>query len=246
MGNLARISSTSYEADVFNVIAELEQLSDVDTVMNTLAAELGRHGFEAIIIAGLPEDHFENAVLAIRWPPDFFELYVRNNYIRYDPIAKRCRRSAEPFEWDGESYDNDPEPRTVEVMRCARDFGLAGGFIVPIHNSRGFEACVSMAGVDFARRREMHFALHVMAIYAHATVRRLTAPAPVKRPPLTPREREVLSWAAHGKSAWEIGEILHIAKRTVDEHATTAFHKLGAANRAHAVAIAVRDRIIDL
>lgn len=61
---------------------------------------------------------------------------------------------------------------------------------------------------------------------------------------LTSREVEVLTWAAQGKSAWEIGEILDIAKRTVDEHVQTAVRKLGAVNRTHAVAIAVRDRII--
>ena len=66
------------------------------------------------------------------------------------------------------------------------------------------------------------------------------------RPNLTPREREVLAWVAQGKSAWEIGEILDIAKRTVDEHAQTAVRKLGAVNRTHAVAIAVRERIIDV
>ena len=63
---------------------------------------------------------------------------------------------------------------------------------------------------------------------------------------LTPREREVLAWAARGKSAWEIGEILHIAKRTVDEHVQTAVRKLGAHNRTHAVAIALRDGIIEV
>ena len=63
---------------------------------------------------------------------------------------------------------------------------------------------------------------------------------------LTPREVEVLTWVALGKSAWEIGEILNIAKRTVDEHAQTAVRKLGAVNRTHAVAIAVRDRIISI
>ncbi len=61
---------------------------------------------------------------------------------------------------------------------------------------------------------------------------------------LTPREREVLVWVAQGKSAREIGEILHITKRTVDEHAHTAVRKLGALNRTHAVAIALRDGII--
>jgi DNA-binding CsgD family transcriptional regulator len=61
---------------------------------------------------------------------------------------------------------------------------------------------------------------------------------------LTPREREVLWWAAQGKSAWEIGGILHISKRTVDGHTHNAMRKLGAANRTQAVAIALRERLI--
>ncbi len=63
---------------------------------------------------------------------------------------------------------------------------------------------------------------------------------------MTPREREVLAWVARGKSAWEIGEILDITKRTVDEHVQTAVRKLGAINRAHAVALAIRDDVIDI
>ncbi|MEJ2378384.1 MAG: helix-turn-helix transcriptional regulator [Pseudolabrys sp.] len=63
---------------------------------------------------------------------------------------------------------------------------------------------------------------------------------------LTARESEVLTWVARGKSAWEVGEILNIAKRTVDEHVQTAVRKLGAVNSTHAVAMAVRDRIISL
>jgi LuxR family quorum sensing-dependent transcriptional regulator len=66
------------------------------------------------------------------------------------------------------------------------------------------------------------------------------------RPSLTAREREVLTWVAHGKSASEIAAILKIAKRTVDEHVRTARGKLNASSRAHAVAIAIRDRHIFL
>ena len=64
--------------------------------------------------------------------------------------------------------------------------------------------------------------------------------------PLTSRENEVLRWVAHGKSAWEIGEILGITKRTVDEDVQTAVHKLGATNRTNAVAIALHDGLIKL
>ncbi|MCZ7643050.1 MAG: helix-turn-helix transcriptional regulator [Pseudorhodoplanes sp.] len=63
---------------------------------------------------------------------------------------------------------------------------------------------------------------------------------------ITAREKEVLTWSAMGKSAWEIGEILQISKRTVDEHIQTTFRKLGAVNRVQAVAIAMRDRLIQL
>jgi LuxR family quorum sensing-dependent transcriptional regulator len=63
---------------------------------------------------------------------------------------------------------------------------------------------------------------------------------------LSAREIEVLTWVARGKSAWEIGEILHITKRTVDEHVRAAARKLGAVNRTQAVALAIRDRIIEV
>ena len=63
---------------------------------------------------------------------------------------------------------------------------------------------------------------------------------------LTAREREVLTWAALGKSSWEIGRILNIAKRTVDEHTQIATRKLGAANRTQAVALALLKHLIEI
>jgi LuxR family quorum sensing-dependent transcriptional regulator len=51
---------------------------------------------------------------------------------------------------------------------------------------------------------------------------------------------------AKGKCAREIGEILHIAKRTVDEHVQTAARKLGALNRTHAAVIALRRGVIEV
>jgi LuxR family quorum sensing-dependent transcriptional regulator len=51
---------------------------------------------------------------------------------------------------------------------------------------------------------------------------------------------------ARGKPAREIAEILDITKRTVDAHVHSAIRKIGAVNRTNAVAIAIRDRIIDV
>jgi DNA-binding CsgD family transcriptional regulator len=65
-------------------------------------------------------------------------------------------------------------------------------------------------------------------------------PAPRVGHSLTAREREVLWWAVQGKLAREIAEILHISKRTVDEHTQKAIRKLGTTNRTQAVALAPR------
>jgi DNA-binding CsgD family transcriptional regulator len=64
------------------------------------------------------------------------------------------------------------------------------------------------------------------------------------RPAITDREREVLAWAAQGKSSWEIGQILLISEKAANKYAQTVFQKLGAVNKTHAVAIALREGFI--
>lgn len=53
---------------------------------------------------------------------------------------------------------------------------------------------------------------------------------------LTERERDALSWVAEGKSDWEISVILSLSETTVRFHVDNARRKLGAVNRAQAVA----------
>lgn len=57
--------------------------------------------------------------------------------------------------------------------------------------------------------------------------------------PLTPREREVLSWISKGKSNGEIGLILGISAWTVKIHVGSILAKLNASTRGHAIAKAV-------
>jgi len=57
---------------------------------------------------------------------------------------------------------------------------------------------------------------------------------------LTRREKEVLFWAAKGKTAWEISIILNIARSTVITHLKNARTKLNTTNVAQTVAEALR------
>jgi DNA-binding CsgD family transcriptional regulator len=58
---------------------------------------------------------------------------------------------------------------------------------------------------------------------------------------LTPRETEVLSWVAKGKTNRDIGEILGMSPRTVNKHLEHVFEKLGVETRAAATALASRE-----
>ena len=235
------------EREALAFIEELDCLTDTTEVVDAMGHALGRFGFEFFCINGFPrpQQRFEEVMFAIRVPPAWIELYLDKQYAHVDPTMRHCRRTVHPFEWKDAPYDTGLEPRAHEMVRRAEDFGLANGFWVPIFDPAGCEGGVWMGGRYLDLKPHTKPVIHLMALYAFERVRQIHPPAAKERRSLTAREREVLTWAAHGKTAWEIGEILAIAKRTVDEHAQTAFRKLGAVNRTQAVAIALRERLIE-
>ncbi|GAB3658163.1 response regulator transcription factor [Glycomyces tarimensis] len=62
--------------------------------------------------------------------------------------------------------------------------------------------------------------------------------------PLSPREFQVLAGISQGKPNAEIGHDLFVSEDTVKTHAKRMYRKLGARDRAHAVAIALRAGMI--
>jgi two-component system response regulator DesR len=63
---------------------------------------------------------------------------------------------------------------------------------------------------------------------------------------LSVRELEILALIAAGQTNTEIGEALYLATKTVERQVATIAAKLGARNRAHAAAIAVAYRLVEL
>jgi len=241
------MSAVDYGREALDFIEGLEAFRRVPDAMSALETAFGRFGFETIIVTGLPnpDQRFAQMVLAKRWPAEWFKLYTEKSYDRVDPVVRKCRQTVNPFEWSEAPYDAALEPGAAEVMARATDFRMSRGFIVPIHGLTGYEAAVSLGGVHLDLNPRSKPALHLMAMYGFDHIRRLLEPAMGRSAQLTPREREVISWASQGKSAWEIGEILHITQRTAEEHLATAARKLGAVNRTHAVALAIRNKLIN-
>jgi DNA-binding NarL/FixJ family response regulator len=79
---------------------------------------------------------------------------------------------------------------------------------------------------------EVMVLLRPVAAAADAAHKRLSGAA------LTPRETEVLSWLAKGKTNRDIADILGMSPRTVNKHLEHIFEKLGVETRTAAAAIA--------
>ena len=65
-------------------------------------------------------------------------------------------------------------------------------------------------------------------------------------PTLTERQRQILEHTIDGLSAEEISKRLNLSPFTVNEHLDAVRRKLGAANRAEAIAIALRKHLLKI
>lgn len=100
-----------------------------------------------------------------------------------------------------------------------------------------------MKGCDFT---ELATAIRAVAAgqrYLSEEVQRIIRDNPPV-PTLSPRQREILEALADGRTNPDIAKALGISVSMVHEHMTSLFEKLGAANRAEAVAIAFRRHLL--
>jgi LuxR family transcriptional activator of conjugal transfer of Ti plasmids len=220
-------------------LAESADAAALRTAMTEAAAALDLQSFAYLSVpcrAKAEPQHIST------YPSEWTRHYLRNHYEGVDPVIARARADPEPFEW---GLDAGPTPLSRPQRRLfdeAAEFGLRHGFTVPIHDGRGPVAAVTFAADErrtaFLRTIAEHRrVLQLMAMYFHAHARRKLMPDRlVDGVRLSPREFECLEWAAQGKTAWEIGCILGITRRTAVFHLENAKAKLGVHSIVQAVA----------
>jgi LuxR family transcriptional regulator, quorum-sensing system regulator BjaR1 len=235
------------EIETFDFIDRIASASHPADVYDEFSRELRRYGFSSFLITEMPPtgSNLETSIILNGWSRVWFDRYMEQGFYKHDPMAQRTRESAQPFFWSEVGVEHAAAKR---VMSEAAECGLRDGFSVPI-GPAGEQSCVTMGGERLEIPPRARRALHLMSIYVHERARVLRRNlAPLAGEPrsacLTAREREVLTWVARGKTDWEIGEILNIAQTTSTSHMQNVCRKLGATNRAHAVAIGIMRREI--
>lgn len=228
-------------------ISAIDTARSTDAALDAFSGALSKFGINSFLIAGLPvphDAHWHREILYDHWPREWYARYFDEGHFAHDPCVRWSRHTAGAFLWQ----DLPPEhlsDRAKRVMEEAAEFGMRDGICVPVHLPLAGPAVVTVASDRIELPPLALPLIETLCVHVFRTLSGRIDPLD-DAAPLTPREREVLQWSAHGKSAEDIATILGLTKNTVESHHRNIRDKLDAASLVHAVAKALRRREIQI
>lgn len=221
-------------------VESIRTSEDANALCSATATALAALGFHRFAYFVLSKPNAGGGELISTYPQAWLERYAVQKYEWIDPVIQGVRAFDVPFEWN--KTPADPSPAQRQLFDEASQYGIRCGFAIPFHQPDYPIAAMTIVGAEstiaFQRSiRANRPTLQLMAVFVHLHARRILAVGRVVAGiRLSHRELECLRWAARGKSAWEIGCILGIARRTAAFHLENAKAKLGVRTICQAVA----------
>ncbi|PHP65484.1 LuxR family transcriptional regulator [Zhengella mangrovi] len=236
--------------DTLDHVGRIGRTNCAQEVCDTLLGITGRFGLDRMIIGSQANPHAEpryerEHILLRGWPEPWVERYILRDYARISPVVHYVKTHMRPFDWrEAAAAAGEGHPGQVVLHEIA-EFGIRMGISIPLITGDGALALLSLGGEDMDLSPEDFGMVTLVSTYAIERAMQLVVADDASRPiRLTRREAECMRWAAAGKSEWEISRILGISEHTSEKHLLSAKMKLGAANRTHAVAEAIRQGYI--
>lgn len=234
---------------VLNIVHDCLDIQDADDFKSTLDRFSEIVPFSAAVMCGIEKLQGSNRVFFSdivnhSYSDEWGEVYFENDFIDVDPVINYSLNANHSFTWSTAFQTLDVQnKKAAEFVTMAGDYHLNDG-LAHLVGDRENGTLLSLS-IDHPNNHYYSQLLNHVTPHLHEAMQRINGRnAKHASPALTEREREVLKWIGEGKSSWEIGVILSISERTVKYHINNIKSKLNAVNRPHAVAKALRFRII--
>lgn len=188
----------------------------------------------------------KNVFLHKSAPRGWWNEYEVMSRSERDAILVVARMSLAPFTWTEGRQMLEPLGVDRWSLELALKHGMRDGFTCPV-GARWTLSFWSRRVLTSALSEQTRAMLFLAANFAVIRLEQLTPPDPKwvgSIAVLTPRELSVLRLLSLGKRTSEIAEHLGLGEETVRSHLKKAQRKLGVADRTHAVAEAMRQRLI--
>lgn len=232
----------SYVIEFLDKSRDCKSLDDLSSLVQSIFYEMGfpkwAYQTESQTMFTKPEP-----VLVHNYPAEWEQYYVANECSKIDPVITLGKDLATPFQWSNLIEGVELTEQQKSYYADAHSCGLNDGLAVPISSPYGAPSVVSMVSDESGKEtasKLTHYHDQLIAISCafHCIAKDFLRHGPVdntEQQVLSARERECLTWIFHGKTTWEISQILSISERTVIFHIENTRAKLNAANRYHAV-----------
>jgi DNA-binding CsgD family transcriptional regulator len=178
------------------------------------------------------------------YPTDWMDYYMAKGYFTQDPIPKHAFTTPAAYTWEHVVNTCRISARQKRLMCEAEDAKLLSGAAVAIYGPNFEVAGVGIASSAGAVKpsADALSVLRALCHQFHFAYSQFDLPRALPAPQvwLTPREREILSYSAEGKSIPTIGAILCISGNTVHFHLKNIYAKLDVSTRQTAVVKGIR------
>jgi LuxR family quorum sensing-dependent transcriptional regulator len=183
----------------------------------------------------------------------WIRAYDERAYLELDPRVELASEPGYAF-WEARQFDKDPRHKLF--LRESAAYGIESGLVIglctrdpPSYAMLGLNRAAPTFDTWSAEQRLLVAGqASILGKVLSRTVRcylhkqELLFPAPPMK--LNPREREILTFAAAGRTSKEIAGKLGVAKVTVDMMVAGILSKMGALNRNQAIAKAIDNKLI--
>ena len=245
--------------EVLSLVSRLAEGNSVDQVWATATdwfASLGfarcNYGFtlfRGTRSVGDPDD----ALFLTTCDAAYAQFYFRNGFFARTPAFRWVQNNtgACTWTWVRDAYRaGQLSPEEAETVRQNAALGITAGMSVsfPESSSRAKGALgliadpgITPEDVDVlfnARREEILAVAHMMHL------RLIQLPFPIRRRPLTERQREALEWVADGKTTQDVALLMQVSGAMVEKHLRLAREALSVETTTQAVAKAALMNLI--
>lgn len=229
-------------ADLFH---ELQLCRTIGHLCVTLLDHARRFGADHLLAgliprAGVSRREQLSHVLFDAWPREWSERYFSSGYLYRDPAIRLVTQGSTPFLWReiGDLCKINASSR--RVMDEARAFQLKEGLTCTFSTIERQPIGFSFAGERLDPDPRERAALEFLAAYAVGCAIALVQAQSREPVRLSPRQHDVLRWAAEGFTLDQIAERLNLSVNTIDAHLRAIRQRLGVGSTLHAVVEAFR------
>ena len=231
---------------------KIKNIETIKTVWRELAEFAEPLGIDALSYYHMPppgsQDFSEKYFTSIGFEQSLADEYRRNHRHFKSPFTSRSNPVTEPIFW-AEVFDTlvltDEERERLDILYCRK--GKFNGLVLPVFGPSSRNGCVVFRFSDPNMRfsRDKIHILKLAAYLTHLQFCHLRAKHIGETVNQTRREKEVLTWVAHGKSNSVIADIVGISQHTVNGYLRRIYLKTGTSDRTSAAMRAIGDSLID-